>query len=236
MVSHNPIEVRNADVTGLTLSINPGLTVSGEVVVAGSGPQPIKLESVRITLQGSGTMPTAFLSDIGVLQVDASGKFAAVGVPQDRYRFTVTGIPDTAFVADIRRGGASVFDTGFTLGDSQDPLQVVLDPGGIQVDGIVMTADRKPASGATVVLVPPAARRQNPLLYKTTQSNEAGRFTLNGVAPGQYTVFAWESVPPNAWQNAEYLSKYGERGRPLIVDRQSKPEIEAPLITTESQR
>ena len=68
-----------------------------------------------------------------------------------------------------------------------------------------------------MVLVPAEDRRQTALPYKTGTTNDDGRLTVRGVAPGSYTAFAWESVPDTAWQNKEFLLKYQEQGTALEV-------------------
>jgi hypothetical protein len=228
LFSRNPIDVRSADVTGLTLSVAPGLELTGEVVATGASAQQIKRESVRLSLRTLSNMPPTLST--GAIVPDPMGRFSMSGVPPDRYAFNVSGLPDGVFVADIRQAAASVFDTGFLVDGNANPVQVVLDAGGSQVTGLVVNAERMPVPGATVVLVPPAARRENTLLYRNAQSDESGRFTLRSVPPGSYTIYAWESVLPTAWQNAEFLANYENRGRPLLVEPQSKPDVEVPLI------
>jgi hypothetical protein len=53
---------------------------------------------------------------------------------------------------------------------------------------------------------------------------------MRGVAPGAYTIFAWESVLPGAFQNAEFLEKYQSRGRPVNVQGGTRSEIPLDLI------
>jgi uncharacterized surface anchored protein len=55
------------------------------------------------------------------------------------------------------------------------------------------------------------------LLYRTTRSDEKGQFTINGVAPGEYRMFAWENVPTNAWLNADFMALQESRGKSLMV-------------------
>jgi hypothetical protein len=85
------------------------------------------------------------------------------------------------------------------------------------VDGDVVGADQKPVANITVVLVPPDDRRQNTSLYRTSRSNEQGRYTMSNVPPGRYTVYAWESVPAGAYQNAEFIGRYAGRGTTVVV-------------------
>ena len=82
---------------------------------------------------------------------------------------------------------------------------------------IATDANQKPVPHAVVVLVPPPARRQNSALYQSTRCDENGFFTFTGVAPGDYKIFAWETVLLSAWLNAEFISKVEDQGRGLSV-------------------
>jgi protocatechuate 3,4-dioxygenase beta subunit len=224
-----PVEV-NRDIADLRVVVSLGAPLSGEVLVNGAGSSAIKLESMRLLLRSLDTTPASFVSLVGTIPVDPTGKFTAASVPEARYTFQVTGLPATAYVADIRQGGTSVMDNGFIHDQSATPIQIVIDTNGITLQGTVVNADGKPAANATVVLVPPQARRQNALLYKNATTNEAGTFTLRGVSPGPYTIFAWESVPPTAWQNAEFLAKYEARGRQINLSATSVAEVQLNVI------
>ena len=121
-------------------------------------------------------------------------------------------------------------DNGFVHDQSATPIQIVIDANGVTLQGTVTNSEGKPAATATVVLVPPQARRQNALLYKNVTTNETGTFTLRGVPPGPYTIFAWESVPPGAWQNAEFLAKFEARGQQINLSAASVAEVQLSVI------
>jgi len=224
-----PVEV-NRDIADLRVVVNLGAPLSGEVLVNGSGGAAIKRESIRLSLRSLDNTPASFVSLVGTIPVDTAGKFTAVSVPEARYTFQVSGLPATAYVADIRQGGTSVMDNGFVHDQSATPVQVVVDADGVTLQGTVVNADGKPAANATVVLVPPQGRRQNTLLYRNVTTNETGSFTLRGVPPGPYTIYAWESVPPGAWQNAEFLSKYEARGQQISLSALSVAEVQLRVI------
>jgi len=232
--SRTPVDV-NRDVTDLRISVSAGVPLSGEVIANG-GDQSIKPESIRLNLRNLDTMPQAFVSIIGAIPVDAAGKFAVQNVPEARYTIQMSGLPGSAYVADIRQGGASVMDNGFVLDSAATPVQVVIGANGATVQGTVQNAEGKPAVNATVVIVPPPTRRQNALLYRNATTGENGTFTLRGVPPGQYTIFAWESVPPTAWQNAEFLARYDGRGRPLNVAATSVSDVQLSVIPSDDRR
>jgi hypothetical protein len=224
-----PVEV-NRDVADLRVAVNLGAPLSGEVVVNGTGGTAIKPESIRLILRPLDSTPASFVNLVGTIPVDASGKFTAVSVPEARYTLQVTGLPATAYVADIRQGGTSVMDNGFVHDQSATPIQIVVDANGVTLQGTVVNGDGKPSANATVVLVPPQARRQNALLYKNATTNENGTFTLRGLLPGTYTIFAWESVPPTAWQNAEFLARFEARGRQINLSATSVAEVQLNVI------
>jgi protocatechuate 3,4-dioxygenase beta subunit len=216
----------NRDITDLRIAVNLGAPLSGEILMNGTGGAAIKPESIRLSLRSLDTTPAAFVSLVGTIPVDAAGKFTIANIPEARYTFQISGLPATAYVADIRQGGTSVMDNGFVHNQSATPVQIVVDPNGATLQGTVVNADGKPAANVTVVLVPPQSRRQNAFLYKNVTTNETGGFTMKGVSPGPYTIFAWESVPPTAWQNAEFLSKYESRGQQISLSATSVADVQ----------
>jgi hypothetical protein len=88
----------------------------------------------------------------------------------------------------------------------------------------------KVVPGATVVLVPEARRRSNGALYVVGTSDASGRFTLRGVAPGEYKVFAWESIPAFAYQNSTFIAKHEERGNLVNVGQSGTATVELTVI------
>jgi len=121
-------------------------------------------------------------------------------------------------MADVRIGAVSVFDSGFEFGrEPIGPLQVTLRSGAATVDGVVRDGSNKPVANATVVVIPPESRRDNHELYKTAKSDATGKFTVRGIAPGNYKLFAFEGLAGGEFYNARFLSRYEVRGKPINV-------------------
>jgi hypothetical protein len=187
------------------------------------------------------------------------GSFTIPVLPEGRYRFQVvlgampvaTGrgarrgqaaapapavpappaLAPTAYLADIRQGGTSVYDNGIVIGPERlNPVEVLVNSTGAGIEGTVVGADQKPAANKTVVLIPPENRRQNPALYKTARTDAQGHFNLASLAPGRYILFSWETLPPGAYQNAEFLSRYAGRGAAVTVEAGARVTATVSLI------
>ena len=55
----------------------------------------------------------------------------------------------------------------------------------------------EPVDHAWVTLVPPGASRTR-TFFKFARTTPDGHFTLKGIAPGNYELFAWDEVEINA--------------------------------------
>jgi hypothetical protein len=208
-------EVRNRNVSDITVTVHRSVDVGGQVFVDGS----TSTAPVRLRLQ-----PADSAADILALvyapeiQIERDGSFAIPGLPAFTFRPHATikgdGLPASAYVADIRQGGRSVYDDGFTAGPvTASPLEVVINTKGGTVEGVVDRAK------AFVALVPPPSRRQNGDLYKTMVTNSQRQFRFEGVPPGSYKLFAWENIPANAHRNGDFLKAYESRGASITVQQ-----------------
>ena len=219
--AHVPIEVRNANVTGVALTVNPSINVNGTMTVDGKAPPAGT--AVRVFLQPSGNdVKIGVYNSVAQRPIltGPDGKFTIVGVPPGPFHVETAGaIPGNLYVSDILQGASSVFDTGINVGSKvPDPVVVQLKSGAATVEGTVLDSAGKPVGFATVVLVPPEARRQNRVLYRTTISDANGKFSIRSVGPGSFKLFAWQKAPVDgAYYNAGFISKYEDKGRSLIV-------------------
>jgi hypothetical protein len=142
------------------------------------------------------------------------GSFTIQGVPESRFRVKLEGLPADTYVADVRQGNRSVYDSGFEVGAfTPDQIQVLVVSGAGVIQGIVRNGAGKPLANATVALAPALGRRQNRALYADTTTDSDGRFTIRGIAPGEYKLFAWEQpVWRGARQNPAFIAQYEELG------------------------
>jgi hypothetical protein len=235
------------DLQGVTLVIRPGVPLNGQVTIDGS--REMGAAAIRIFLQAedNSRFVTGYQQGAvrGQLQgqpgVGPDGAFSIPFVNPGTVRLTTTlssmgqrgNGPNllNAYVEDIREGGVSVYDNGLNVGiEPPRPIEIVVKTDGGVVSGVVLNNQQTAATGTTVVLVPELRRRQNPALYKVVTSGVKGQFTFYGVAPGAYTLFAWESVSGGQYQNPEFLSRYVTRGRAVVVGPRSTVGAQLSLI------
>lgn len=240
----------------LAVVVRGGSDITGLLVVDGKPAQAnvrIGLVMDDIAMRVTADPPTAnTFSQIMTYQppIEADGAFTIPLVPEGKYRLQVNvggvvptpatttpapppspSLPATAYVADIRQGSLSIYDNGFSVGnEAVNPIQILVNTNGGSLEGTVAESDRKPVPAATVVVVPATDRRRNPALYRTVRSDTQGHFIFTAVPPGQYKVFAWENVPLEAWQNAEFLARYEQRGVSVTVNPGTRVTAETGLI------
>jgi hypothetical protein len=219
--AHIPVEIRDQNLKGVALTVNPSVNLAGNVTVDGKAPQAGS--GARVFLQ-----PSSNNVKIGVYNAvaqrpvlaDAEGRFTIPGVPPGPYHVELAGgLSPELYVADILQGPVSIFDDGINVtSKAPDPLLVRLKTGAGAVEGIVQDAAGKPVASATVVLVPNQNRRQNRVLFRTATSDAAGRFSIKSVSPGIFKIFAWQQpIAGGAYYNSGFLSKYEEKGRAVTV-------------------
>jgi hypothetical protein len=138
-----------------------------------------------------------------------------------------------AYVADLLQGGMTVYNSGISVGTQAfEPLDVRVRTDGGSVEGIVLDGKLIPFAGATVVLAPMVQHRGNPALYRVAISDEAGRFSMSAIRPGDYKLLAWDSITPGAYMNAEILSNYVEKEYPVTVAANIRVQTKITVIST----
>jgi hypothetical protein len=114
-------------------------------------------------------------------------------------------------------------------------LDLVASASGGVVDGVVTDRKGEPVANAVIVAVPEARLRWRTDRYRKTVSDQSGRFTLPGIAPGEYTIFAWDSVDGEAYYNPEFLKSYEGQGNALHVAEGEQKSVQVPVIAEAEQ-
>jgi hypothetical protein len=223
-----PIDIGNENVDNVSVALTPGLAIKGQVRMDGNG--EVSLGNLQIALE-----PQGFMMGRTGAQVKENGSFEMENVSADNYRVNVFGLPPPFYVKSIRMGEADGLETGLDLSrGAGGPLEILLSPNAGQVEGTVLDAKQQPASVGTVVLVPDVRHRDQPQLFKLTGLNASGHFTIAGIAPGDYKLFAWQEVESDAYQDPEFLKPYEVQGQSLTIREGSRENMQLKLIPAEA--
>jgi hypothetical protein len=131
----------------------------------------------------------------------------------------------------MRMGNADVLSDGLHISGPPDVmLEIVIGSNAGRIEGSVVNSRNEVLANRTVVLVPEVRLRQRSDLYQVVSTNSAGRFQIEGIAPGDYKLFAWENVETGAWQNPNFIQAYENAGRPIRINEGSAEDFQVPVI------
>ena len=205
-----------ADIEGVLLELGPGISIPGTLRVEGA-PLPTT-PSPRVVLR------TASVNGIAspTLPLNADGTFTLTNVMPGEYRATVLGMPVDYFVKEARIEQTDVLnDLWVTTGPVRGTLNIVVSSGAGQIDGTVIDSRLQGVPALQTILIPDQNRDRIDLI-KTAVTDQSGKFTLRGVAPGNYKIFAWEAIEPNAYFDPQILRQYEDQGKPVLVTEGGK--------------
>jgi len=207
------VEVGRSDVDGVNIVMSSGAELNGKIRVEGNA--GINPQSIRLQLLPA---EDSFVGGVAAM-VTPEGTFTFQGISvTDKHYLTVLGLPPNFYVKSARIGGEDVTESGIQMpGKAGGTLDVVMSGNGGVIDGTVLDAESLPASAVTVVLVPAVKRRGNPTYYRAATTDSLGKFSMQGIPPGEYKLFSWDDVDPGAWQDPEFLAPYEERGLRVSV-------------------
>jgi hypothetical protein len=70
------------------------------------------------------------------------------------------------------------------------------------------------------------------MLFKTTVTDTTGHFSITGVAPGEYKLFAWEQIEEGAYQDPEFLKPYENQGQAVAIREGSRETAQLKVISS----
>lgn len=209
------IAVDGDPISGLSLALQPGMTMTGEIRFDATRLKPpADLSSLRLSLQPVQAQTSVNVAPSGRV-IDQSGRFEIKDILPGRYRLSVSlpglGSPGHWFLRSALVGG-------------QDTLDVPIDirPGEITRDAIVLLSDRpaqltgtvhNTAGGAanefTVILFSADQALWLPQSRRTfgVRPSADGAFSFRGLVPGDYFIAAIDDVEPNEWFDPALLQR-----------------------------
>ncbi len=240
------VEVTDTNVEGLRLAPTAGATVRGRVRLAGTiakadtsllfvylHPNDEENESSGVTF-AEGAMASS-----GMGRVKADGSFELKNVPPGVYEVEVSG--DTkdmsdCFVDSVVAGTKNVLDSGLKVSGGILLIDVTVSAGAGIVEGVVTNDKNDAISDAVVVAVPEEKYQKQQSHYAKAATDQHGRFTVRGLRPGAYTLFAWEALDGDDYFDPEYRKKYQANATSVRLEKGGRQSVSLKVLSAASDQ
>jgi protocatechuate 3,4-dioxygenase beta subunit len=203
------VEVRELDVSGLTIVMGSGGTLRGRVVTPAGPPGP-KAGLIQLCVLGSGASRCAG----GAPRVGVDGSFTWSGIRGTRL-VRAYGMPEGWWLKAVLQGDRDITDVPLSIahGEVVGEVQVVFDDKPTALRGSVANEAGAPVSDYTVIVFSADDGRWTPesRFIAAERPDHRGQFRVIGLPPGGYFAAAVEWVEEGQWLDSQFL----QRLRPL---------------------
>jgi hypothetical protein len=225
------VEVRSSDVDDVVLNIIPAVSIVGRAVIEGDIPRD---RPIFVSLQPT----TRFGPPSGSAPVQSDGSFRIENLGPGEYRFAVPGMLITPtgaklssqpYLKQARLGSIDLLNEKLTIsGPVSDEIQVVFSAKGGQISGTVTDDRQQPATNVAVLLLPTDRDRLD--LYRVTTTGPKGDYTLQGLAPGSYKVFAVQAPDMSGVFDPTMMKTLEARAQTITASESSKATVDLKAI------
>ena len=201
-----PITIAGDDVSGLTIKLTPGHSMSGRVVVEGATASPEILRAMRLSVMEPiiGTSATLLAAHASV---GDDGTFDVPGLIGRRI-VRVSGLPRGWTLKTVRARGVDITDSGVDITDRLEDVEVIVTAVATTVSGVVTDSAGQPSSGAWVVIFPEAReQRIGPLnrFVTSVRADGSGAFRVAALPAGRYFAVALPTLSDGEWAEPAHL-------------------------------
>jgi uncharacterized protein (DUF2141 family) len=221
------VTVNGQDQTGVSLQLQPGMTVSGQLAFDRTSlTPPTDLTRARVTIATVGTQDAEF-GGLPAATVDANGRFSIAGVPPGRYALRATipaggqavpgqgaQTPGAAGSWQLRSsvvGGRDTLDFPLEIGPNMNVGDAVITFGDrtTELTGMLTDGAGAPTSDYTIIVFTTDTQYWTPQSRRIQSARPGtdGKFTVRNLPPGNYAIAAVTDVEPGEWFNPDFLQE-----------------------------
>lgn len=202
-----PVTVEGRDVSGVSLVLQPGMTISGRAIFDGTTASAPASATLVLRPDSGGFQIS---SSARTVQIDANGRFTAAGLLPGRYQVAAQVGPAWA-IRSVLLSGRDVVDAGLAIapGQNVDDLVVTFTDRIAEISGALQDLAGRPTTDYTVIAYP-ADRglwtAQSRRIAAVRPSSE-GTFRLSALPPGEYLLAAVDDIEPYEWFDPRVLEQ-----------------------------
>jgi protocatechuate 3,4-dioxygenase beta subunit len=206
--NYTDVQVGDRDISDLRLVLQSPTSISGRLLFENGEPRngALSFSDMNGTVgYGAAVMP--------------NGDFNLVAISPGVFRVSLNGFPDNFFIRSAVSGSRDVLREGLdTTAGPSEALEIRVASTAGLVQGNVTDDRSNPATGVQVVLIPAADRALRPDLFRNSMTDQLGHFSIRGVPPGGYKLFAWLDIEPGIYHDPGFLEPYEKLGASVQVD------------------
>jgi hypothetical protein len=213
-----PISVSGDDLSGVTVVLSSGATISGTVSFLPGASTVPDITQFRITA------PSTDQSDFGpqaTARVDKEGHFTINGVSAGAHLIRPSNNSRTWILKSVTAGGRDITDTPFQLraGESLANVSVVFTDKQSEINGTLTTENGTPVPEFTVLAFPadPSLWRPQSRQIVTARPDQTGKYRLRGLPPGDYYVATVDPAQQGEWFEPAYLDEHRTGAARLVL-------------------
>jgi hypothetical protein len=90
----------------------------------------------------------------------------------------------------------------------------------------------KPVANAIAVLIPTSEDSRSER-YKIAFTDSDGHFLFRGITPGDYRIFVWETLEPNAYFDPELIKRFQPKSNFFSISESERRDFQVTAIPTE---
>ncbi|OFW03313.1 MAG: hypothetical protein A3H96_19655 [Acidobacteria bacterium RIFCSPLOWO2_02_FULL_67_36] len=209
------VTVQGEDVTGISLALQPGITISGRVVFEGSRQPTVDFSKLRVPIPAMQMANSNMPMPIPSLQLDATGRFTIPDLIPGPYRFTRSNVPGIRtpvgswWVKSLTAGGQELLDGPMDLRQSTSDVVVTFSERATELAVTVTDARGHPDPGCFIVVFGSdrASWFANSRRIAAIAPDPSGRFTVRNLPPGEYLAVAAADLEDGEWFDPEVLQR-----------------------------
>ena len=217
-----PVEVGNSDVDDIAVHLDSGFAVTGKVrMESKTGNEPNRQFAISLrsadplrggVIQWSPDHATFTINDL------TPGNFRLEAFPPARF-----------FVKSATLAGRDILTEEVPLTQAAGPIDIVLSDNGGTVDAQVIGPDGQPAPSSWVMVLRDGWPPRNGM------AGPDGHARLEGLAPGDYRVYAWDDVQRVEYADPEWMQRYSMNGVSISVQAGLTAQVTLKLQTLPAQ-
>jgi hypothetical protein len=202
----------------ITLTLQPGVRVSGRLTFEGPDQAPSDLSMFRVVLNSARPGQDGMSSSIG--QLDANGRFAVDGVTPGVYRVSVLS-PSNWRVKSFDVGGRDALDFLLTVPVNQEvpAADVTLTTRSSTLSGTLLDGTGRPAPAHTIIVFPedPGYWVSDSRRIRATRPSTDGRYSVTNLPSGNYRLVAVDDLEDGQWSDPDVLKQLIAAALPISI-------------------